>query len=89
MLDLQSFFFFFFFLKSTPVPGTFLLSDGKEGVYGPKLQVEMPRPKSIEVGDGGHVSSLFSSPLNFLTISYFGFKIKKKGSVPGPVHLHV
>ena len=65
------------------MPGTFLLSDGKEGGYGPKLQVEMPRPKSIEVGNGGHVSSLFSSPLNFLTISYFGFKIKKKRFSPG------
>lgn len=60
----------------------------RKGGYGPRLQVEMLRPKSIEAGGGGHVSSLFSSSLNFLTISYFGLK-KKKGSVLGPVHLYL
>ena len=57
------------------------------------------RPESIEAGGGGHVSSLFSSPLNFLTISYFGFKKKKRrfrtgaspslpvtGAQPSPPH---
>ena len=71
----------------------------RKGDYGPRLQVEMLRPESIEAGGGGHVSSLFSSPLNFLTISYFGFKKKKRrfrtgaspslpvtGAQPSPPH---
>lgn len=58
----------------------------RKGVTAPRLQVEMLRPKSIEAGGGECLKPLF---LLVELPNHFLFWIKKKGSIPGPVHLYL